>query len=64
MNKKISKYQYGVALGRINYQGGCLTEMGAQAMGLYPGKYGPELPIDEEPVGANIYANRFSIKGG
>lgn len=38
--------------------------MGAQAVGLYPDKYGPGISIGEELVKANIFANRFSMMSG
>lgn len=61
-NEKISKYKDKVTLGRIGHQGGRSSEMGAQAMGLYRGKYGPEILVGEETVKANIFANRFIVK--
>lgn len=60
MSERISAYQDGVAFGRIDCQGGRSAEMGAQAMGLYPRKYGAKMPVGEESVEANIFANCFS----
>lgn len=38
--------------------------MGGLAVGLYPSKYGVDMPAGEDPIKANIFANRFSALGG
>lgn len=48
MNKEISGYQDRVAFRRINRQGGRSTEMAAQVVGLYPSKYGMDMPAGED----------------
>lgn len=44
MEERISAFQGGVAFVYLNRNGGHYTEMGGQAVEMYPGKYGKELP--------------------
>lgn len=64
MSEETSAYQNGVAFGRIDRLGGRSTEMSAQTVGLYPGKYIVQIPTVKELVEANIFTNCFSAKGG
>lgn len=64
MGKKIAKYQEGVAFRKIDRHGGRVVETNAQVIGLYPGKYTPDLPPGEDPVEANVFANPFNRMSG
>lgn len=35
--------------------------MGAQVVGKYPDKYGPEISVGKEPVEIVIFTNRFNV---
>lgn len=64
MGKAISAFQDGVAFGYFDRHGGHSTEMGRQAVGLYPRKYGINMPVGEDLMVVNIFANHFSATGG
>lgn len=64
MNERLSGHQDGVTFRRIDCQGGCSTEIGAQAVGLLPGNYGIDMPADEVPVEASVFTNSFSRING
>lgn len=64
VGEKIAKYEDGVALGKNDRYGGCVIKTDPQAVGLYPDKYGPELPPGEVPIEANIFANPYIMMSG
>lgn len=57
MREVSSAFQGEVSFGYFDQKGGHSIEMGSQAVGLYPGKYGTETPAGDDPIEANIFAN-------
>lgn len=64
MGEPIFAHQDGVAFGIIDRRRGRSTNMGWQVVGLYPSKYGVDMPACEDLVEASVFANHFGPMGG